>query len=284
LIDRRLGGIVISLFLDPDFWILREDAVSERPHPNKAGEDPVVRFTRGELLQHWVLFICLTGLALTGLALFFQDTFLGRWLIVVEGGIESRGVLHRIFAVGLMALCAWHLVYILFTERGHRQLMEMRPRAADFRDFAGTLAYYFFRRKEMPDFGRYTPIQKLQYWGAAVGSLLMILTGLALWSETTSMAMTGKWVLDVTAVIHGYQGLILFMLLFGWHLYIVHLSQGNFPMQRTFLDGRISRRRLWEEHRGEYIETFGPEPPPGVEPEQPAAGEETDIPPDGGRS
>jgi len=66
---------------------------------------------------------------------------------------------------------------------------------------------------------------------------------------------------DVTAIVHGYEGLILFLLLFGWHLYIVHLSPGNFPMQRTFLTGRIDRARMWREHRREHRELFGDAPP-----------------------
>jgi formate dehydrogenase gamma subunit len=257
--------------------------VSEQPHQPGAGDEAVVRFTAGELFQHWVLFICLTGLALTGLALFFQDTFLGRWLIAVEGGVESRGIIHRIFAIGLMALSAWHLVYIMFTDRGHQQLMEMLPRSGDFRDFKDTLAYYFSRGRSLPSFGRFTPIQKLQYWGAATGAVLMIVTGLILWMETPSISLLGKWVLDVTAIVHGYEGLILFMLLFGWHLYIVHLSQGNFPMQRTFIDGKISRQRLWEEHRREYIAMYGPNPPEAGAPDPPAKPVGGGNPPAGGR-
>jgi hypothetical protein len=66
-----------------------------------------------------------------------------------------------------------------------------------------------------------------------------------------------KWLFDVTAIVHGYEGLILFALLFGWHVYIVHLSPGNFPLQTTFLDGKISLERLRREHPLEYREMFG---------------------------
>jgi hypothetical protein len=89
----------------------------------------------------------------------------------------------------------------------------------------------------------------------------MIFTGLLLWFHTQAMAVVPKWVVDVTAIVHGYEGLILFLLLFGWHLYIVHLSPGNFPMQRTFLTGRIGIAQLWREHRREYRELLGDAPP-----------------------
>lgn len=223
--------------------------------------EEIQRFTANELAQHWVLMISLTVLALTGLALFAHGTWIGKVLMAIEGGMEARGAIHRFFAVVLMLLAGWHFLYVVFTERGHRQLMEMLPRASDFRGFLALLGYYLGRTPEPPPFGRFTPMQKLQYWGAGLGSLMMIFTGLILWFHTQAMAVMPKWVFDITLIVHGYEGLILFILLFGWHLYIVHFSPGNFPMQRTFLSGRISRQRLWQEHRLEYLELFGDRSP-----------------------
>lgn len=220
------------------------------------------RFTANELAQHWVLMVTLTVLALTGLALFAHGTIIGTVLMAIEGGLEARGAIHRFFAVVLMILTGWHFLYVVFTERGHRQLMEMLPRREDLRGFSTLLGYYLGRAPEPPPFGRFTPMQKLQYWGAGIGSLMMIGTGLILWFHTQAMAVLPKWLFDVTMIVHGYEGLILFILLFGWHLYIVHFSPGNFPMQRTFLTGCISRRRLWQEHRLEYQQLFGGVPPP----------------------
>jgi formate dehydrogenase gamma subunit len=219
--------------------------------------DEIKRFNRRELTQHWVLMISLVGLALTGLALFAADTWLGRTLIALEGGIESRGDLHRFFAILLMVLTVWHFQYVVFTERGHRQLMAMKVHREDFTGFLAQLRFYLGLRSAAPEFGRFTPIQKLQYWGAAIGSLTMIVTGLVLWFHTAAMAVLPKWLFDVTTIVHGYEGLILFALLFGWHIYIVHLSPGNFPMQRTFLDGKIPIERLKREHPLEYREMFG---------------------------
>ena len=212
--------------------------------------------------------IALTVLALTGIGLLFHDTWLGRALIALEGGIESRGTIHRVFAIVLMVLVGWHFLHVLFSDRGHRQLMEMRPRWRDVTDVFALIGYYLGVRRSGPEFGRFTPMQKLQYWGAGIGSLSMIVTGLALWFHTQTMTVAPKWFIDVTTIVHGYEGLILFVLLFGWHLYIVHLSPGNFPMQRTFLTGTISRERLWQEHRAEYRASFGDTPPAGVEREE----------------
>ncbi len=71
--------------------------------------------------------------------------------------------------------------------------------------------YFRGKQEEMPEFGRFTPLQKLQYWGAGLGSLLMIVTGLILWFHTQAMAVLPKWFFDLTAVVHGYEGLLLFL-------------------------------------------------------------------------
>jgi len=235
--------------------------VTDVPDNPPSKQARVRRFTAVELAQHWALLVTLTVLAVTGLALFAHGTWLGRTLIALEGGMETRGILHRCFAVLLMLIVVWHFLYVVFTERGHRQLMAMLPTRADFSAVGALIAYYLGRRPEPPPFGRFTPLQKLQYWGAGLGSLVMIGTGFVLWFHTQAMAVMPKWVIDVTAIVHGYEGLILFLLLFGWHLYIVHLSPGNFPMQTTFLTGTISAERLFREHRLEYEELFGPEEP-----------------------
>jgi formate dehydrogenase subunit gamma len=231
--------------------------VSSPPSRDSHPPREVTRFSRNELAQHWALLISLTVLALTGLALFAGSTWLGRTLIQLEGGIEARGDIHRLFAIVLMAVVAWHFFYVVFTERGHHQLMELMPHVQDLRDTGQILAYLLGRRSAPPDLGRYTPLQKLQYWGAGMGSLTMVWTGLILWFHTPAMMVMPKWVLDVTTIVHGYEGLILFGLLFGWHLYIVHLSPGNFPMQKTFLTGRISIERMREEHANEYRAVYG---------------------------
>ncbi len=50
--------------------------------------------------------VSLLVLAATGLALFAHGTWIGKLLMAIEGGMEFRGILHRIFAVVLMALTA----------------------------------------------------------------------------------------------------------------------------------------------------------------------------------
>lgn len=56
--------------------------------PPKKGQE-VIRLTRVELAQHWVLMVTLLGLALTGLALFAHGTWVGK---VLMGAGRGHGI------------------------------------------------------------------------------------------------------------------------------------------------------------------------------------------------
>ena len=90
-----------------------------------------------------------------------------------------------------------------------------------------------------------------------MGLAMMILTGFILWFETLSMAIMPKWVIDVTFVAHGYEDLLAFLVLFLWHMYNVHLNPSVFPMDKTWITGKISLEDLKEKHYLEYQEIEG---------------------------
>jgi cytochrome b subunit of formate dehydrogenase len=218
----------------------------------------VVRFTLIERIQHIILFITLIMLSLTGLSLKFHDSWFGRWMVELEGGFEARGQLHNIFAFILMGLAVFHAFYIIFSEHGHQQLMRMKFKLKDLKNFILVLQRNFGRTKEKPQFEKFTFTQKFQYWGVVVGCIVMIITGIILMLKVMSVAMVfPKWLWDIIAVVHGYEGLLIFVVLFVWHLYDVHLSPGSFPMQKTWLTGTISRQELQEKYPLEYERLFG---------------------------
>ena len=223
----------------------------------KDSRGEVLRFTLNERLQHLALMICILLLIVTGLSLRFADTGFGRTVIGLEGGIETRGQLHRLAAVGLMLLWAYHALYVVFTERGHGQLMAVMPRFQDLRDLLATLKLNLGMASTAPRFGRFDFRQKFQYWAVAFGVWSMILSGLVLWFENQSMAVLPKWSIDLTQILHSSEGLLIFVVLFLWHLYDAHLRPEVFPMDRTWLNGRLTRKELSERHPLEYERLFG---------------------------
>lgn len=222
----------------------------------------IERFTLNERIQHVVLFASLIVLAVTGLALRYHGTWFGAFLIRIEGGVQARGWIHRAAAIVLMALSVYHALYVIFTERGHGELMRIAPRVRDLGDFAAALLWSLGLSTRAPRYDKFGLVEKTQYWGAILGSLIMIVTGLALWFSTQSMAILPKWAVDSIAIVHGSEGLLIFLVLFLWHMYIVHLNPRHFPMSRTWITGRIPIERLREEHPLEYERVAGPSPAP----------------------
>lgn len=225
-------------------------------HENK-NDGFVERINLNFRIQHIILFFSLIILAISGLALYFHNTWLGKFLITLEGGIEARGKIHRVTAVVSMLLCLYHLIYILFSENGHREFSKILVRFQDFKDFVVDIMYSLNLSQRHADFEKYSYREKFQYWGAATGVLIMIFTGLILWFQDIAMSILAKWCIDLTFIIHGSTGLIIFFLLFIWHLYDVHLSPFNFPMDWSWLTGKISLDKLKRTHYKEFLKVTG---------------------------
>jgi cytochrome b subunit of formate dehydrogenase len=217
-----------------------------------AGKREIERFRLNERLQHALLMLSTLVLLITGFSLLFHDVWIGRWLLWLEGGVAGRGLIHRWAAGVLIAVCTYHFLYILFTERGHAQFMQMRPGWRDVREFVQVMRLNLGRPAPRPAFDRFDYRQKFQYWAFFLAGATMILSGLALWFATETLAVIPKWLFDVLAVLHGRESVVIFLVLFLWHLYDVHLRPEVFPMDWSWITGRIGLADLRKRHPLEY--------------------------------
>ena len=212
----------------------------------------VVRMSLMFRLQHVLLMVTLLVLALTGFALMYHDNWVAAALIRLEGGILFRGFIHCTAAVILMAQIVFHAYYMLFTRDGNRELKDFLLRKRDFNDFAQAIRFNLGTASEYPRLGKYGYKEKFQYWGATIGTLLIAVTGIILWADTITMRFLPKVVLDITLILHGYQGLLAFVILLFWHVYNEHLTPSVFPMNRAWLTGKVDAEWLRQEHPLEY--------------------------------
>lgn len=215
-------------------------------------KDYVERFNKIQRIQHILLMISLIILSLTGFSLKYSDTFLGSLIIKLEGGIQARGILHRISAIMLIAVALWHFLYILFSKEGHDDFLEMKPKIKDFKDFFKSIKNAFTGKEEDIFYEKYTYWQKFQYWGVIFGVATMIISGFVLWFETAVMMILPKYIIDIVLIIHSDEALLLMLILFFWHLYIVHLQADYFPMNKIWLTGKISIEELKKKHYLEF--------------------------------
>jgi len=223
----------------------------------KPKKDYIVRFSMIEIIQHIILFISLIMLLLTGLSLTYYNSAFGKFMISLEGGLQGRGKLHSFFAFILMGLAVFHAFYITFSSWGQKEITHLKYRKTDFRNIVLSFKYNFGLTKTKPEHGRFNLSQKFQYWGVIFGSAIMIVTGLILLLKVWNIAMVvPKWLWDITILAHSFEGMMIFLVLFLWHIYDVHLSPGVFPMSWIWLSGKISKEELKEEHPLEYDEIF----------------------------
>jgi formate dehydrogenase subunit gamma len=212
----------------------------------------VQRFTRSQRVQHFLLLVSFIILIITGLALKYHDSWLGKLVINLEGGVIARGLFHRSAAVLLIFVTFYHFFYVMFSRYGHDEFMLILPEWKDFKNAFQSVKFALGLSSKHPRLDKYAPQDKFQYWAVVAGSFVMIITGLVLWYQTQAMMILPKWAIDITQVVHGYQGVIIAVVILLWHLYIVHLNPKRFPMSRIWIDGKISLEELKGEHPLEY--------------------------------
>jgi formate dehydrogenase gamma subunit len=215
----------------------------------------VVRWEAPERVQHLLLLLSFSGLAITGFALRFPEAW---WVKLIGlGGHEAfRANLHRVLAVVMTAVFSYHMVWVLVTRRGRWALRRISPGKSDFSEMLQNMAFHFGLRRERPAFGVFDYTQKAEYWAVVWGTVVMALTGFVLWFPTLATNQLPSWVVRVAEVIHFYEAVLAVSAIFIWHFFYVIFMPGEYPMSTVWLNGRLPAGEWKEMHRGEY-EEFG---------------------------
>lgn len=234
-----------------------------------------IRMNLSERIQHIMIIITFLALIITGLPVLFYEIKFLKSIFYTEQSFHIRGVIHRIAAVLMIINLMWHLLYSMFTSRGRKNFKEKIPKFIDIRDafdifwhnvgftrfllrrgilkkFFSTHPYWLFNNP--PKYGRYNFIEKFEYWAVAWGSLVMIVTGFFMWKVELSLSLFSLWIHDVLIVFHGYEAILAFLAVIIWHMYNVHLSPEVFPMNKAWINGKITGKELRILHPLEYQE------------------------------
>jgi cytochrome b subunit of formate dehydrogenase len=219
------------------------------PHAH-AAERWFVRMTVAERIQHALLATSFFTLVYTGFALKFPEAWLFRWMARMEGAYSWRSVVHRVAAV-VMTLVSLYHVYYMTTKRGRKLVFDLFPRIQDVYDLIQHMLYLVGIKREGARFDRFGYIEKAEYWALIWGTVVMSATGGLLWFNNSSMRELPKWILDLSTVIHYYEAWLAFLAIVVWHLYMNIANPDVYPMNWTWLTGRISEAQLKHEH---YLE------------------------------
>lgn len=221
-----------------------------------AGGRWFLRMTVVERLQHALLAVSFFTLVFTGFALKFPESWLFAWLARLEDGERWRGLIHRGAAVVMVAGSLWHVAYLL-TRRGRQLVRDLLPARVDLVQPFQNIGWWLGLRREPPAFDRFGYIEKLEYWALVWGTVVMTVTGLVLWFENQSLQWFDKWVLDLATLVHYYEAWLAFLAIVVWHLYQNIANPDVYPMNWTWLHGRIGEAQLRHEHAAEWARLAG---------------------------
>ncbi len=119
------------------------------------------------------------------------------------------------------------------------------------------ILYFSGARTERPEMDKFMYKQKIHYFAAAFGNCVMVLSGSAfLFPDFWASILPSGWAFyfqDIMRLAHPHEALLALVVIAFWHWYNVHMAPGRFPMQWTYLTGKITREHQMEEHFLEYL-------------------------------
>jgi cytochrome b subunit of formate dehydrogenase len=250
LIIFTIGGMFIHNLIDfirksRRKLMARRGLIVEDHH----GTQLYVRMTFNERLQHAALFSSFITLVLTGFALKFPDAW---WVAPIRNispvMFDIRGIVHRIAAVIMVMASCYHVYYILFVEKGKQLLHDMLPTQKDISDFLGMQQYNLGISRIKPMLGRFSYIEKAEYWALVWGTIVMTVTGLILWFDNTSMGILTKLGWDAARIIHYYEAWLATLAIIVWHFYFVIFNPDVYPINLAFWKGTLTEEEMADEH------------------------------------
>lgn len=214
-------------------------------------------------IQHLLTFTTFLLLAFTGLPIHYFDAFWAVPFNSVLGGVEVTRVIHRTLAFVMVASMVYHVLTILggTLQRMAAGRFDIRrsilPILKDASDFAADMAYFAGRRENRPEMDKFMYKQKIHYFAAAFGNTVMVVSGSSFlfpefWNSILPTNVASHFQ-EMMRLSHPHEALLALLVIAFWHWYNVHLAPGRFPMQWTFLTGKLTREHQMEEHFLEYL-------------------------------
>lgn len=196
------------------------------------------RYTAPERANHWLVGMCFILLALSGLA-FFHPLF---WpLTNLFGGGTWARILHPYLGV-LMAV-SFFVMFLHF-----RALNVMTPTDREWLNRVKEMVDG--HDQNMPEQGKYNGGQKMAFWGLAICTLLLFVTGIVLWRAYFDFPVG---VVRFGAVVHAVAAAVMIAVV-TVHVYAGIWVKGTI---RAMWYGTVTRAWARQHHRAWYRQVTG---------------------------
>jgi len=220
------------------------------------------RFGLNIRLQHIILMVCTILLIISGLPLKFYTTDWAKSVINLLGGTDGARKVHHFAALGLIVIGIYHLLFSIINRSGRRDFMLLIPGKKDMNDFFHQLQYFFGKKKYKPKFGRFSFIEKFDYWAVYWGFIIMIGSGIIMWmfqgkfypmffgevDISFTSGIVDNYVHAISREAHSDEALLATLAILIWHFYNVHFNPDKFPGSKVWFSGKMTRKEMEEEH------------------------------------
>jgi cytochrome b subunit of formate dehydrogenase/mono/diheme cytochrome c family protein len=219
-----------------------------------------LRFSVARRIEHLVLILSFSILAVTGLVQKFTLSPISQTIIAWLGGIETTRIIHRTAATIFILEAIYHLVIIGFKLYVKQEQASMMPGTRDALDGVQALLYNLGFGTRYPRMGRYNFMEKMEYLAMMWGVILMALTGFVMWNPIATAKFLPGVIIPASKVAHGWEAVLAVLALIIWHFYNVHLRHWNWAM----IKGTLTRHEMEEEHAEELEEVERGAQPAGL--------------------
>jgi cytochrome b subunit of formate dehydrogenase/cytochrome c5 len=210
-----------------------------------SGEKPTyTRFSVVQRVEHVVMFTSFIVLAVTGLPQKFAEAGISQAIINLLGGIETTRQIHHVAAIVLLLSAAFHIVAVGYRLFVMRSRPSMLPGLKDVRDGVNDFLYNFGLRKNLSQGGRFTWMEKVEYWALVWGVLVMALTGFFMWNPIATTEVLPGEAIPAAKTAHGWEAVLAVVAVIIWHFYSVHLKRFN----KSMFTGKMGEHDMLEEH------------------------------------
>lgn len=210
------------------------------PHEDKQ----YPRFRTMARIEHAILMVSFTVLAITGLPQKYALQPWAEWMINAMGGIEFIRIIHRWAAIILVVGSVYHLFTSAYRFFVKRERMRMLPEKKDLQDVIQTIKHNLGLTDEAPKMAKFNFGEKVEYWAVVWGTAIMALTGFVLWNPIAATVLLPGQFIPAAKAAHGGEALLAVLSIVIWHMYNVHIKHFN-PSMFT---GMLPRHQMEEEH------------------------------------
>lgn len=198
---------------------------------------PIVRYSAGERINHWITAISFLLLTASGLALFHPAFF---WLANLLGSPTWTRILHPFIGVVMFLsffLLAFRLMKFNCFNKKDSEWLAAMPKVLKN------------ETEGVPTAGRYNAGQKLLFYVLIVLMLGLLGSGLVIWREYFSHFF-GIDMIRLASVIHALFAVLLICAIIV-HIYAAIWVKGSV---RAMTRGTVSRGWAWKNHRDWFRE------------------------------